>query len=527
MARIRSSTIPIVLALAVLLSVPAPGTDARTALSSPVARPASVEQAAPTDCPWPAVTPAGALPPALPAWCSAPTTGRATFVDGPTSWLDTFDHGLSEADMGPGYRVFDNQGASVYRTQHFRHNDHWMVDVSGVDQDGQGPWNFGGAVARPDRGFRFRDGKLVVEVDAAAGVKEYGGSAWPEIIVTTAPTPTGVVDDSYAYGIFKGHWAVGCRLQSSRQPICAMYDDTGRGSGSGGRAFEISHFQHEGATQVSGGGPFTPEQDAAWRVCEGTDADLNCRDRFRWELSRDTLTLYVNGVKYMEHRGLPSNKQLPEALLNSEVYVYLASWIYKPAAPVTRFHWDRIAVNPEGGPSTAALPDQLTSHAGHGAAHLSAGPAVASPPPGPAPAAAAAPDGAVTLTFDDQPGQDRPLNGPYPADLIDWGTNDQWYHSGPYGKFDTKSVSFNGGILSASFSFTAPRRLVRLDAYNGGPGPSTVRLSCGDLPEKQETLAAGQSATIDTGWDGTCSNVRVRSSNGWDTNFDNLIVDEG
>jgi hypothetical protein len=551
MAGLRSSTRPLVLALTVLLAAPSPGTDAHTLPSAQVAHPSSVAPTAPGVCPWPSVTPAGALPPALPVWCSTPTTGRVTFVEGPSSWLDTFDHGLSDADMGSGYRTFENQGASVNRTQHFRHNDHWMVDVSGVDEDGQGPWNFGGAVVRPDRGFHFQNGKLVVEVDVAAGIEEYGGSAWPEVIVTTAPAPTALVDDTYAYGIFKGHWTVGCRLQPSRHPICALYDDTGRGSGSGGRAFEISHFQHEGAAQVYGGGPFTSEQDAAWRVCHGTDPDLHCRDRFRWELSRDTLTLQVNGTKYMEHRGLPSGKQLPDALVNGEVFVYLGSWIYKPEAPVTRFHWDRIAVNPERGPITAVLPNQptnhsnhaaghapqadtpvatppdpSTSHAGHGAAQVAANARANNDlPSGPLPAAAPEPAGAVTLTFDDRPGQDRPLNGPYPAGLIDWGTTGEWYHSGPFGRFETKSVSFNSGINKASFTFTAPRRLVKLDAFNGGSGPSTVQLSCADLPDKQETLAAGQLATIETGWDGTCPSVTVISSNGWDTNFDNLIVD--
>ena len=58
------------------------------------------------------------------------------------------------------------------------------------------------------------------------------------------------------------------------------------------------------------------------------------------------MTLYVNGTKYMEHAGLPPDKQLPDSLLNSDVYVYFASWTFDAPADVVRFHWDHLAVNP-------------------------------------------------------------------------------------------------------------------------------------------------------------------------------------
>ncbi|MGH2350967.1 MAG: malectin domain-containing carbohydrate-binding protein, partial [Chloroflexota bacterium] len=133
--------------------------------------------------------------------------------------------------------------------------------------------------------------------------------------------------------------------------------------------------------------------------------------------------------------------------------------------------------------------------------------------------------GDVTVTFDDRPGQFEPLDGQYPSGVIDWGSG-QWYHSGPWGSFTTKSVSFNGGgVTSRAFTFGSPRRLVSLRAYNGGSGPSTVTLSCAGQPPKQATVAAGQVATISTGWTGTCSTVTLGSSNGWDTNFDDLVLD--
>jgi hypothetical protein len=69
-----------------------------------------------------------------------------------------------------------------------------------------------------------------------------------------------------------------------------------------------------------------------------------------------------------------------------------------------------------------------------------------------------------------------------------------------------------------------PHRLVQLDAYNGGSVASTVTLSCAGQPTVTVSFPVSQLTTIATGWGGTCSTVTIGSSNGWDTNFDNLVV---
>jgi len=132
--------------------------------------------------------------------------------------------------------------------------------------------------------------------------------------------------------------------------------------------------------------------------------------------------------------------------------------------------------------------------------------------------------GAQTVTFNDLAGQDQPLNGQYPTAVINWGSG-QWWHSPPYAGFTTKSVSFAGEMTSASFSFVTPRRLVRLDASNGGTTSSTVTVGCAGQPTRSLTLASGQTATINTSWTGLCSSVTVTSTNAWDTNFDNIVID--
>ncbi|MBI4492658.1 MAG: hypothetical protein HY690_07695 [Chloroflexi bacterium] len=318
--------------LVAAIPAPAPASASLSALA---------RQAGPEACPWPDGVPMGALPPARPAWCSPLTSGPSTFVSGPNSWVDDWSHGLMMADLGEGYQAFTF--GSVYRTATFRHNNHWMQDVAGAGQNREGPpWNVGGTSMRPDRSFTFVDGKLVVEAEVTAGIAEYDGNAWPEITVTTAPAPTGEVQDGlYHYGQFGGHWAIGLRLQPSRVPIIALYPPTGP------RRVELSFWQ-DGGARVVGGGPFTPETDAAWRTCQGTDPDANCRDTFRWEIERKQLTLSVNGVPYLQVHDLPDAVDVPAALVESPVYVYFAGTVYKAPGDTVRFHWRRVAINPEG-----------------------------------------------------------------------------------------------------------------------------------------------------------------------------------
>jgi hypothetical protein len=129
------------------------------------------------------------------------------------------------------------------------------------------------------------------------------------------------------------------------------------------------------------------------------------------------------------------------------------------------------------------------------------------------------------VTFDDLTMVNQPLGGQYPSGVIDWGSN-QWYLSAPWRAFTTNSVGFNGaGPTSAAFTFLSPRRLISVDAYNGGTTATTVTLSCAGQPTATTTLAAGQGATISTGWTSPCTTVTMGSTNGWDTNFDAFMLD--
>ncbi len=274
-----------------------------------------------------------------PVFCEPLPSGPGTAVPGDGTWTDRFDHGLRLAGMGgSGYRTFVTAG--VDQAAFWRHADHWMVDVAPSAGDS------GGALLRPRRPQRFVDGRLSVEVVTAAGHADYGATAWPEIVVTTAQRPTAPRQDGlYAYDHFRHHPSLGCRLEADRTPVCALMDATPRGAAQGGRVWEMSFHQQAG-TESFGGGPWGPAA-AAWRTCAvDDDPDTACRDRFRLELSATSLTLRVNGVRYFAQSGLPA---LPDELLDGDVYVYAASMTWLSEADVVRFHWDDLVVNGRGG----------------------------------------------------------------------------------------------------------------------------------------------------------------------------------
>jgi hypothetical protein len=131
----------------------------------------------------------------------------------------------------------------------------------------------------------------------------------------------------------------------------------------------------------------------------------------------------------------------------------------------------------------------------------------------------------TTITFDDLQNPNRPLNGQYPSGVANFGNN-AWFLSGPYDKFTTNSISFPAaGPTSASVSFDSPRRLVRIDADNGGTTSSDVTLACSGQPTVSAHLGEKQLSTITTSWSQPCSTVTLTSSNGWYTNFDNIVIE--
>lgn len=298
---------------------------------------------------WPDVTPAGALPDQpQQVLCMKLNEGPDTSVQSVNAWHDEFNHGLSFAGFQhTNYKIYN--ALSAFKSAHWRHADHWMVDLmpNPLAGSGQG-YDKGAAMMRPNRSFTFENGKLIVETDVAAGLLAYGEDAWPEIIVTTAASPLGrVPNGTYAYDMFPRDWTFGCRLNANRHPTCALKKNDGDNSQAGTQVWEMSWFQKVG-TGVFGGNEYGGRGNY-WRLCQADEPDINCRDRFRLELTKTSVTLYVNGIKYFQQTGIPP---LPNALVNGHVYVYLASAQVSHPAEIIRYHWDRLTVNTEQPPST-------------------------------------------------------------------------------------------------------------------------------------------------------------------------------
>jgi hypothetical protein len=292
---------------------------------------------------WPYSLPVGAIQgQPQPIFCAIESQGPDTAQAGENAWLDTFDHGLMFADFtGTRYRIFETVGF-IHRTLHWRHDNHWMVDVAVRSPNTPIPWGRGGALLSPDQSFRFENGKLVIEAVAAAGVTPYGTNAWPEIVISTGAVPVDT-GSLYAYDFFPEDWTLGCRLQATRYPICTLKNDGGsQADGKGSlQIWEMSAHQEVGATN-HGGSPFQG-RDQSWNLCEGTDPDMYCRDHFRLEITPTTLSLFVNGDLYFKQTDVPP---LPDELLNKDIYVYFASMVVSHPAEAIRFHWDALAVNP-------------------------------------------------------------------------------------------------------------------------------------------------------------------------------------
>jgi glucose/arabinose dehydrogenase/PKD repeat protein/endonuclease YncB( thermonuclease family) len=151
----------------------------------------------------------------------------------------------------------------------------------------------------------------------------------------------------------------------------------------------------------------------------------------------------------------------------------------------------------------------------------------ATPMPGTPTSTPTAVPGQVIIDFNNLTPSNRALNGQYPVGVADWGTN-RWFLSAPFGQFNTNSISFNGGgPTSEPLTLLAAKRLVQLDAFNGGTVASTVSVSCAGQTTAQVTLQVNQRATLLTNWTAACTNITLGSSNGWDTNFDNVVLDDG
>ncbi len=531
----------------------------------------------------------------FPIWCyQQPPAIPATRISGANDWVDTFDNNGSAVlqfnDHDMGYRVIDalNGPQRDFAVGTFVHNDHWMIDLADISTNRLS----GGVLVAPDRQFSFENGTFVVEADAAPGADGMGGAnRFYEIDVTPARDISAfTVDALYGYGAFGGVGAVGCRLERNDQGgnfVCAMYDNSNRVTGgecppdgrtctnNGGRPGRVWETQGPGtavtAASVIGGYPQFPipgtnlRLSDVWRQCAANaPSDILCRDRFRMEITKTSIHLYVNGYAAMFIDGLfavnPStgaDNRIPDFWFQQGVRPYFTSWINGGQHTPIRWHWDRVAVNPHdasghmAAPSAApsfclGQPNNTCASAGGGApppqatSTPTATPtrtpvSTATPTPTRTPVSTATPTavvpspgtGAQTLTFDDLTNPNRPLNGQYPGGVVDWGTG-QWFLSRPFGRFTTNSVSFNGsGPTSGSLRFLAPQRLVSIDAFNGGRVASTVTVTCAGQPDVSQVLAANQLLKVQTGWTRACSSVTIGSTNGWQTNFDNFAIDRG
>lgn len=323
------------------------------------------------------------LEPEYPIWCYAQRpAGPPTRILNGNTWTDSFDNSgpaiQTFRDGDYDYRVFavsDAANPTRFKTGTFINSDHWMIDMVDISSFRLS----GGILVSPNHTFGFQGGTFVVEADAAAGGDAMGGAdAFYEMDVSPATAPTGIQADTlYGYGSFGGVGALGCRFERQADgphAVCAMYDNSRRDAGgtdvvdhSTGLPGRVWETQGVGvantARSVQGGTPDWPIPGTnlhvrdVWRQCNPGEHDLHCRDRFRLELTKDSVHLLVNGYPvylidglYASNPATGADNRIPDSWLSSGVRPYFSSWINNGQHNPIRWHWNDVDVNPTGTP---------------------------------------------------------------------------------------------------------------------------------------------------------------------------------
>jgi hypothetical protein len=464
--------------------------------------------------------PGSQLEPLAPIWCFNlnPPAAAPCRQTGVNSWLDDFNcvpqySRFQDGDYG--YRVFDRvQNGGTNTTQHFMNNGHWMDDNAGGFQ--------GGTLIRPDRSFVMENGTLVVEHDFAAGITGYldgsgGDVAWGEMVISSAPQPTGtVVDGLYAYGLFGGQDTFGCRLHAGRKLTCSY--EAARGGANGldtnpcdeflpDRLIEVSGFEQCGTTHFGGSADFgAPGQ--YFRQCDSAAQapDMMCRDRFRMELRHDGLKVYVNGALYLEDSGWPARNQIPAQWGTSAqpLYVYFADWQDRPTQAAYRFHWDNMAINPHNPDGSfrapSAAPNFCLGQPGNTCMGTPAPTATASPTvaPGASPTATPTPAATATATPSTGPTQTPARTataGPSPSAAATASpTSVPAFTAGASVSPGTIVSGQTVAITAAVTDATSDAALVDLEVYD--PGGTKV----GQQYFDNQTFVAGQPRSYSVPW---------------------------
>src|SRR5262249_21400703 len=250
-----------------------------------------------------------------------------------------------------------------------------------------------------------------------------GDIAWGELVISSAPQPTGkVVDGLYAYGQFGGQDTFGCRIHAGQKLTCSYEAARGGATGqdvfpcfdvSPARLVEVSGFERCGNVH-SGGDPGFGAPGQYFRTCSSAAQapDMLCRDRFRLELRHDGVKVYVNGALYFEDSGWPARNQLPAqwGTAAQQLYVYFADWEDTPNQPAYRFHWPNTPLTPHTPDGSmrapSAAPNFCLGQPGNTCMGTPMPPATVSPTvtPGASPTASATPVPSATPTRTATPG---------------------------------------------------------------------------------------------------------------------------
>lgn len=250
-------------------------------------------------------------------WCYEQLSKEiTTYKETANSFIDTFKTGIAFTNCCGGYSIFQNN-QSDSKAVYWRQNNNWYVDTQGKS-----------TLIRPNKSFTFENGKLIVETTMSSSMPGYTEKNLSEIVITSAETTTNTNQNTYAINAFPAYWTVGCRIVGSSQRIvCSLLNDKKNGN--------TILYEKTVPPSVTG--------KAAWKQCKTNESFSNCENTYRFELSRTSLVIFVNDIRYGQLTNL---SPLPEALLKGKVYVYFATTNLTNSEKTYRYHWGSIAINP-------------------------------------------------------------------------------------------------------------------------------------------------------------------------------------
>lgn len=241
----------------------------------------------------------------FPIWCYSKLSSATTTLRAQAAMLiDDFNDNRSFSDCCRDYSIFKDSRA-VGTATFWKHRNQLLMDSDG-----------GSAMIRTKKSLQLAEGALSVDFEAATNMPGYNDRIMHEIILSSAQKPT----DNFAKQEY-----IRCTIQGATTSISCT---TRTLNNPDQKTIDLA--------------PLSAAQRSAWKTCKDGEPAANCMNRFRLELTNNTIKIQVNGIN-MPLRN--ATIQLPPSFKDGAFFAYFSSVNRNKAGTTYRFYWDNFAIN--------------------------------------------------------------------------------------------------------------------------------------------------------------------------------------